>query len=129
MDLLVLPAIIEQALPAIVTLIVFGTPLAFLHMVRTFRLREKELDLRRLLAERPRDEEVAALEERVSRLERDRVFFERLADRAMRNADTRPNLGSKPRVAGVVDALANLDASSELEGGALYSSARSVHVP
>lgn len=127
MNTLMLPAIIEQVLPAVVTLIVLGMPLAFVYMMRSFRLREKELDLRRLLAERPRDEEIVALEERVSRLERDRAFFERLADRAMQSTDVRPNLGPKPRVAGVVEALANLDASSELEGGAFYSSARSLH--
>jgi hypothetical protein len=114
MDPFFLPSIIDQAMPAVVVFIVFGTPLAFTYLMRSFRLREKELDLRRALAERPRDEEIMALEERVERLERDRAFFERLADRSLRNQDAAA-FGPRARVSEPIEALMTVDAAPELE--------------
>lgn len=118
MDPFFLPAIIEQALSAVVVLIIFGSPLALIYLLRSFRLREKELDLRRALAERPRDEEIAALDERVARLERDRAFFERLADGALRGAGPAAAFGARVRAAEPFDALAALEAAPDVAGAA-----------
>jgi hypothetical protein len=128
MDPLFLPAIIEQALPAVVAFIVFGTPVALVYMLRSFRLREKELDVRRALAERPRDAEIVALEERVARLEHDRRFYERLVDRA---AEPAARVGSPParrRVApSVTDAPAEpLELEAEFEAIAVRTPVRDV---
>ncbi|HEU4533734.1 MAG TPA: hypothetical protein VFS00_06435 [Polyangiaceae bacterium] len=127
MDAIILPAIIDQATSAIITLIVFTAPLGLVYMLRSFRLREKELDLRRMLAARPRDEEIAALEERLSRLESDRLFFDRLAERTVQGAAPRAGFGAKARVPDLVEAGAGVDASAELDHAALYASNRSLH--
>lgn len=120
MDPFFLPSIIDQAMPAVVVFIVFGTPLAFTYLIRSFRLREKELDLRRALAERPRDAEIMALEERVERLERDRAFFERLADRSLRNHDAAA-FGPRARVPAPIEAVMTVDAAPELEAVRQYA--------
>lgn len=96
MDPFFLPAIIDQAMPALVVLIVFGSPLVLIYMLRSFRLREKELETQRALAERPRDEEIRALEERVDRLEQDRAFFKRLAEHSLRVGEV--GSGARARV-------------------------------
>ncbi len=131
MDALFLPAIIEQALPAVIVLIIFSAPLGLIYMLRSFRLREKELDLRRALAERPRDEEIAALEERVSRLERDRAFFERLANHALQLSEASAGPGPRPRVAApraneLVDAFA-IEASPDFGDVLTHAPRRSAH--
>ncbi|HEU4411525.1 MAG TPA: hypothetical protein VFS43_40140 [Polyangiaceae bacterium] len=111
-----LSAIVEQAMPAVVSLIVFGSPLALVYTLRSFRLREKELDLKRALAERPRDEEIKALEERVERLEQDRAFFKRLAERSLRvdeAAPASPPAGARARVPEPIELEAILEAPPE----------------
>lgn len=112
MDPFFLPAIIDQAMPALVVLIVFGSPLALIYMLRSFRLREKELEVRRALAERPRDEEIRALEERVDQLEQDRAFFKRLAERSLRVGEV--GSGAKARVPEAIEVEAVLEPLPEI---------------